>query len=198
MAYNGAYEPQGRPYAGPAAARPAPQRQYPPGPGRPPQQQYNAPPPQQQQQQQYDQYQDEYGYGYDEYGNGYDEGYGGQYDDMNYGRGGPPPNQNYPPQDYPGPGPGRGGPGMSPGRGGPRGGGSGRGPGPGPGPGRGYPPQGRGGRPGPLERAGNSDPTGKYCKNLRVSIDTHPLRCTRLNLLASIPTASYEWPGKPE
>ncbi|KAB5528869.1 hypothetical protein GE09DRAFT_1177725 [Coniochaeta sp. 2T2.1] len=170
MAYNGAYEAQGRPYAGPAAARPAPQQQrqqYPPGPGGPGgQQQYNnAPPPQQ-----YDQYQDGgYDYGYDDGygGNGYDQGYGNeQYDDMNYGRGAPPPNQNYPPQQdyYNSPPPGRGGAPRGRGRGGPpmgrpspngqyppRGGGppGGRG---------GYPPS-RGGRP-IVERHGNSDPTG--------------------------------------
>lgn len=162
MAYSGGYEAQGRPYAGPAAARPAPQQRprYPPGPGP---QQYNGPP------QQYDQYQDD-AYGYDDgYGNGYNQGYGEQYDDMNYGRG-PPPNQNYPPQqDYYGAGPGRGAPPMGRGRGGgpmgrppppggqypPRGGG------PGPGPGRAGYPSGRGGRPGPLERHGTSDPTGE-------------------------------------
>ncbi|OIW31368.1 hypothetical protein CONLIGDRAFT_315895 [Coniochaeta ligniaria NRRL 30616] len=165
MAYNGGYEAQGRPYAGPAAARPAPQQrqQYPPGPPGPGgQQQYNAPPPQQ-----YDQYQDDYGYGYDDGygGNGYDQGYDEQYDDMNYGRG-PAPNQNYPPQqDYYGPPPGRGGPPRGRGRGGPP---MGRPPPPdgpypprggGPGPGRGGYPPGRGGRP-PVERHGNSDPTG--------------------------------------
>ncbi|KAK4673720.1 hypothetical protein QC763_114450 [Podospora pseudopauciseta] len=190
MAYNGQYGggPGGGYGGGPGQQRPPPQRQYPPGPGGPQQyngppppqqQQYNGPPPQQQQQ--YDQYQEDYDYGYDDYGNGngYDQGYDGQYND-NYGRGGPPPNQGYPQQDYYEPGPngspgpngpngyGRGGPPMRGGRGGPmrpapgggRGGpypprGGGYGPGPG-GPGRGYPPQGR---PGPLERGPNSDPT---------------------------------------
>lgn len=165
MAYNGGYEGQGRPYAGLATARPAPQQrqQYPPGPPGQGGQQFNGPPPQQ-----YDQYQDDYGYGYDDGygGNGYGPGYGEQYDDMNYGRG-PPPNQKYPPQqDYYGPPPGRGGAPRGRGRGGapmgrppPLGGqyppGSG-----GPGPGRGGYPPARGGRP-PTERHGNSDPTGE-------------------------------------
>ncbi|KAL1840832.1 hypothetical protein VTJ49DRAFT_7675 [Mycothermus thermophilus] len=131
------------------------------------------------------------GYGYDGYDNGYsngydpayDQGYGGPgpYDDRGYGRGAPPPNQDYP-QDYyePGPNgpPGRGGPPMARGGGGgpmpmrpppgdagrggpypPRGGGYPQGPGSPPGPGgRGYPPPGRGGRPGPPERAATMDP----------------------------------------
>ncbi|KAK0613057.1 hypothetical protein B0T17DRAFT_395966 [Bombardia bombarda] len=195
MAYNGGYDGGpggGRPHGGQGGGQwPPPQRQYPPGPGAPPQQQYNAPPQQYEQQ-----YQDEYAYGYDEYGggnapgnangNGYGQGYGGHYDDMNYQRrGGPPPNPDYPPQDYydpgpngpPGPGPGRGGRGgrgggpMMRGRGGPmrppnfdgaRGGpypprGGGYPPPQGRG---GYPPQSRGGRPGgPPERSasGHSD-----------------------------------------
>ncbi|KAI1841389.1 hypothetical protein JX265_007464 [Neoarthrinium moseri] len=142
MAFNGGF-PEQRPYAGPAARRPAP------GPGG------NFGPPQQQQQ--FDQYQDEYGgYGYDQYDDGYDQGYGPPPpQDMNYGRGRPPPNGGFPQQDpY---GPGRGGRPPPPnGRGGPvmRG----RGGGPAPGPGRGYTP-GPGGRPGPLERSGSSDPS---------------------------------------
>ncbi|KAH8661951.1 hypothetical protein BX600DRAFT_512838 [Xylariales sp. PMI_506] len=112
MAFNGPYPEQQRPYAGPAAQRPAARGNFPP-------------------QQQFDPYQD--GYGYDQQ---YDDGYGNDYGppppDMNYGRGGPDP--------Y-GPGPGRGGgrPPQRGGRGGPRGGGPGPGPGRGgfPGPGRG-------------------------------------------------------------
>lgn len=183
MAYNGGYQEQGRPYAGPAVGRPAPPRpQYPAGPNGssgPGPQQYNDAPPHPQQ---YDQYQqDDYGYGYnDGYGAGYDQecdqGYSQQYDDVNYGRG-PPPHQNYPPlqQNYYGPAPRRGGPPMGRGRGPPMGRppppGDGRGQypprsgGPGPGPGRGgYPPQARGGRP-TNQRHGASDPTGLCTTN---------------------------------
>ncbi|TPX10748.1 uncharacterized protein E0L32_008317 [Thyridium curvatum] len=167
MAYDGYQQQHQRPYNGPAAPRPPPQRHYPPAPQRgPPPQQYNAP-------QQYDQYQDDYGYGYDEYGGGgggdYNQGYDRQYDDMNYRQG--PPNQNYPPQDYPGPGPNGGGRGRPmPNQRGPpprqMTNDGGRGPypprqGP-PGPGRGdYPngPPGGRGRGGPLDRSANSDPS---------------------------------------
>ncbi|KAJ2902780.1 chitin synthase activator [Zalerion maritima] len=155
------YQPQQRPYNGPAAQRPAP-RNYPPG----------------------QEFQDGFddGYGYQgQYGGGFDQGYGGSggggggpgYDDMNYGRGGPPlQGQGYPPQDQYGPPPGRGGP--PPMRGGPprpgtadgvrRGPGGPGGPGPrgqmGPSPGRGgYGPPGRGGRPLQMERAPASDPS---------------------------------------
>jgi hypothetical protein len=177
MAYNGPFDQsQGRPYngpGGPGGQRPPPQRQYPPGPGGPggpggPQSFNGAP-------QRYDQYQGDYGYERDEYGNAYEQGYGEpQYDDRNYQRG-YPPNQNPPPrQDYYGPGPGpngggRGGPPMMRGRGGPMrppgdGGRGGpfppRGGGMQPVNGRGYAGPGRGGRPGgPMERAGNSDPS---------------------------------------
>ncbi|KAF0316817.1 Chitin synthase regulatory factor 3 [Colletotrichum siamense] len=153
--------PGQRPYGGgPPAPRPGPG----PGPA-----QRGPPPPQQ-----YDNYQQD-GYGYDYYDDGgYGQDYGGGYQDQNYGRGPPPPNQGYPQQDYygggPGPnGPGRGGrPPPQMGRGGPiarpptadgvRGGYP-----PGP-PGRGGPggrggfPMGRGGRPAPYERSANSDP----------------------------------------
>ncbi|KAL1876415.1 hypothetical protein VTK73DRAFT_9354 [Phialemonium thermophilum] len=161
MAYNGGYEPHGRPYDGPAASRPVPQRQYPPGPPGPPGPPrpgpYSAPPPQQ-----YDQYADDYGYGYDEYATGYDEGYGTRYEGGNYPR--EAQNQSYSRQDYYEPGPGRGGVPMPPpgrGRGAPmpgpgapgpgvgRGAYPARGNGPGPGAGRGYPPPGRGARPAP-------------------------------------------------
>ncbi|KAI0011371.1 hypothetical protein F4779DRAFT_225327 [Xylariaceae sp. FL0662B] len=144
MAYNGGYQDQQRPYAGPAARAPrGGGGAYPPAPQR-----------------HYEQYQDDYGYGYDA---GYDDGYGQDYgpppQDMNYGRGPPPPNRGYPPPGPPGrgarppqgpPGGGRGGPmrGPLPPRGG----------GPPPGPGRGYPPPGRGGRPGPPNRSMSSDP----------------------------------------
>ncbi|EGS22962.1 putative chitin synthase regulatory factor [Thermochaetoides thermophila DSM 1495] len=185
MAYNGQYG------GGPGPQRPPPQRSYTPGPGGHPRQ-YSAPPPPQQQ---YNQYQDGgyNDYGYDNYGNGYDQGYGGQYDDPGYGRGGPPI-RNYPPQDYydqgpnaPGAAPGRGGPqmpppggrggpmrgppGPGPGRGGPyppRGGAYGPGPGGPPGPpgpgGRGYPPPSRDGRLGPSERPMNSQPNGELIR----------------------------------
>ncbi|RWA08630.1 hypothetical protein EKO27_g6476 [Xylaria grammica] len=77
-------------------------------------------------QRQYDQYQEDYGYG--GYEQQYDDGYGQDYDpppqDMNYGRGAPPPNQGYPQQDI------------------------------------GYPPQGRGGRPGPSDRNGSLELNG--------------------------------------
>ncbi|KAI5922327.1 hypothetical protein F4810DRAFT_293359 [Camillea tinctor] len=143
MAYNGGYADPQRPYAGSAARAPrgAPGGSYPPP-----------------RQQQYDQYQDEYGYGYDQYDDGYGQDYGPP-QDMRYGRGGPPPNQGYPPPDmYRGPpGPGRGGRPMPPPgarggpmRGAPRGGlpsGPGRG---------GYPPPGRG-RAGPPARSLSSD-----------------------------------------
>ncbi|KAI8195606.1 Chitin synthase regulatory factor 3 [Colletotrichum sp. SAR 10_65] len=156
--------PGQRPYGGgPPAPRPGPG----PGPA-----QRGPPPPQQ-----YDNYQQD-GYGYDYYDDGgYGQDYGGGYQDQNYGRGPPPPNQGYPQQDYygggPGPnGPGRGGrPPPQMGRGGPiarpptadgvRGGYP-----PGP-PGRGGPggrggfPMGRGGRPAPYERSANSDPAGQ-------------------------------------
>ncbi|KAJ9155670.1 Chitin synthase regulatory factor 3 [Pleurostoma richardsiae] len=161
MAYDGGYQGQQRPYNGPVAPRPAPQRQYPAAPGP---DQYGAP-------QQFDQYQDDYSYGYDQYGGGnYDQGFSGQYGDANYAPRGPP-NQNYPPQrDYYGPGP-NGGPGggrppIPGGRGapmqrpptadGPRV------PYPGPpGPGRGYPPNGPPGRgrPPPPDRTATSDPS---------------------------------------
>ncbi|KAI0099816.1 hypothetical protein GGR51DRAFT_384884 [Nemania sp. FL0031] len=161
MAYDGRYAD--RPYTGPAARAPrsGPGGAYPPAPQR-----------------QYDQYQEDYGYGgYDQYDDGYGQDYGPPPQDMNYGRGPPPPNQGYPPQDMyrgpPGPGrggrppPQRGGGPMygGPMRGGPmRGGpgpqGGGRGGPPPPGPGRGYPPQGRGGRPGPLDRNGPPDMNG--------------------------------------
>ncbi|KAK6087810.1 chitin synthase activator [Seiridium cupressi] len=136
MAYNGGFQEQ-RPYAGPAGRRPAPGGNMPPPP------------------QQYDQYQDDYGYDYNGYDDGYDQGYGAPQQDMNYGRGRPPPNGNFPPQDGYGGGPGRGGrpppqntrgP-MPRGRGGPA-----------PGPGRGGFGPGPGGRPGPLERSASSDP----------------------------------------
>ncbi|KAF9871908.1 hypothetical protein CkaCkLH20_10540 [Colletotrichum karsti] len=152
--------PGQRPYGGgPPAPRPGP------GPGPAPMPR-GAPPPQQ-----YDNYQQD-GYGYDYYDDGgYGPDYGGGYQDQNYGRGPPPPNQGYPQQDYYGGGPppngpgrggrpppqmGRGGPiarpptadgargGYPPARGGP--------------PGRGGFPMGRGGRPGPYERSANSDP----------------------------------------
>ncbi|KAI1077507.1 hypothetical protein F5B20DRAFT_263801 [Whalleya microplaca] len=147
MAYNGGFQDQARPYAGPAARAPrgGGGGAYPPPPQR-----------------HYEQYQDEYGYGYDAaYDDGYGQDYGPPQQDMNYGRG-PPPNQGYPPQDMYGPpgppGPGRGGRPPGPpggGRGGPMRGPRGGGP---PGPGRGYPPPGRGGRPGPPNRAMTSDP----------------------------------------
>ncbi|KAI0432030.1 hypothetical protein F5Y09DRAFT_172656 [Xylaria sp. FL1042] len=147
MAYDDRYAD--RPYAGPAARAPRG------GPGG------AYPPPQRQ----YDQYQEDYGYGgYEQYDDGYGQNYGPPPQDMNYGRGAPPPNQGYPPQDmYRGPpGPGRGGRPPPPrGRGGPmRGGPMPRGGGPPPGPGRGYPPQGRGGRPGPPDRNGTMDFNG--------------------------------------
>lgn len=163
MAYDqGYYQQPQRPYNGPAAQRP-----------RPPQG-YQQPPPQQYPPQGYEQYPQEYGY------EGYDQGYvqdyngGGGYDmngGMNGGRGYPPQNQNYPPQQeyygeprggggMPPPNRGRGGP---PGPGGPlrpptadgvRGGYDQRGGGRG-----GYgAPMGRGGRPVPLERSASSDP----------------------------------------
>ncbi|KAI1655863.1 hypothetical protein F4813DRAFT_147181 [Daldinia decipiens] len=156
MAYNGGYQDQQRPYAGPAARVP----RGPPRDGYPPQQQ------------QYNQYQDDYDHGYDGYDNGYQQDYGPPPQDMNYGRRPPPPNQGYPPQDMYGPS-GRGGRPPPPGAGGrggpmrgppfPRGGGPG-GPG-GPG-GRGYPPPGRGGRPGPPDRAGSSDQNDRYGPNI--------------------------------
>ncbi|XDG07386.1 hypothetical protein ABKA04_007001 [Annulohypoxylon sp. FPYF3050] len=149
MAYNGGYQDQQRPYAGPAARAP----RGPPRDGYP-----QAP-------QQYDQYQDGYDYGYDEYDNGYQQDYGPP-QDMNYGRR-PPPNQGYPPQDmYGSPGPGGPGRGRPPppgagGRGGPmRGPPFPRGGGP-PGPGRGYPPN-RGGRPGPPDRSMTADPNANH------------------------------------
>ncbi|KAI1261635.1 hypothetical protein F5Y18DRAFT_440278 [Xylariaceae sp. FL1019] len=141
MAYNGGYAD--RPYAGPAARAPrgggAPRGAYPPAPQR-----------------QYDQYQDDYGNeGYDQYDDGYYDDYNAPPQDMNYGRGPPPPNQGYPQQDMyrgppggpPGPGRGRGPPPR--GRGGPmRGGPAPRGGYPPQGGGRGYPPYGQG-RPEP-------------------------------------------------
>ncbi|OLN86080.1 Chitin synthase regulatory factor 3 [Colletotrichum chlorophyti] len=151
--------PGQRPYGG---GPPAPR----PGPG---------PAPAPRGPQQYDGYQQD-GYGYDYYddgGGGYgpDYGGGGQYNDPNYGRGAPPPNQGYPQQDYYGHGPGPNGPargGRPPppmGRGGPiarpptadgnRGPYPPRGGGPG---GRGGLPHGRGGRPAPYERSANSEP----------------------------------------
>ncbi|KAH6648779.1 hypothetical protein BKA67DRAFT_521991 [Truncatella angustata] len=146
MAYNGGGFPeQQRPYAGPAARRPAPGSNMPPAP------------------QQYDQYQDDYAYGFDGYDNdGYDQGYAPPPQDMGYGRGRPPPppGGSYPPQDGygPGPGPGRGGrPPPQNARGGPMMRGRG---GPAPGPGRGGYGPGPGGRPGPLDRAGSSGPLG--------------------------------------
>ncbi|GKT71560.1 chitin synthase activator [Colletotrichum tofieldiae] len=149
--------PGQRPYGGPP---PAPR----PGPGPGPAPASRSPPPQQ-----YDNYQQD-GYGYDYYDDGgYGPEYGGQYQDPNYGRGPPPPNQGYPPQEYYGGGPGPGGPprgGRPPqmGRGGPvarpptadgvRGAHPPRGaPG-----GRGGFPMGRGGRPAQYERSANSDP----------------------------------------
>ncbi|KDN61706.1 hypothetical protein CSUB01_04407 [Colletotrichum sublineola] len=152
--------PGQRPYGG--GGPPAPR----PGPGPGPAPAPRGPPPQQ-----YDNYQQD-GYGYDYYDDGgYGPEYGGQYQqDPNYGRGPPPPNQGYPPQDYYGGGPGPNGP--------PRGGrppqmGRGGGPIPrpptadgtrgappsrgGPG-GRGGFPMGRGGRPAQYERSANSDP----------------------------------------
>ncbi|KAF4628373.1 hypothetical protein G7Y89_g9778 [Cudoniella acicularis] len=164
MAYDqNYYQPPQRPYNGRAAQRPGPPQAY----NQAPQQQY---PPQQQ----YDEYGQD-GYGYDE---GYNDGYAQEYDDgyqqaMNgggRGNGYPPQNQNYPPQQQQPPqqeyyGNDRGG--RMPPRGGGRGapmqrpptadgqrGGYG-------GPGRGYPnggPQGRGGRPAPLDRSASSDP----------------------------------------
>jgi len=146
MAYDGRYAE--RPYAGPAARVP---RGSPGGP-------YPQPP-----QNQHDQYQDDYGYGgYEQYDDdGYGQDYGPPPQDMNYGRGAPPPNRSYSQQDMYGgpPGPPRGGRMPPPrGRGGPMRGGPGlRGGGPPLGPGRGYPPQGppqeRGGRPGPPMRS---------------------------------------------
>ncbi|TDZ18115.1 Chitin synthase regulatory factor 3 [Colletotrichum orbiculare MAFF 240422] len=146
--------PGQRPYGG---GQPAPR----PGPGPAP----RGPP------QQYNDYPQD-GYGYDQYDDGgYGPDYGGQFQDPNYGRGPPPPNQGYPQQDYNGPGPGygpgRGGrPPPQMGRGGPiarpptadgvRGGYP---------PSRGGPamrgafPPGRGGRPAPYERSANSEPT---------------------------------------
>lgn len=153
MAYDGGYGGQQRPYGGPAPQRPAPRQQ-----GGAPPQQYGAP-------QQYDDYQN--GYGYDGYNEGYGQEYGGQYQDQNYGRGPPLPQDPY------GPGPGRGGRPMPGGRGGgpvprpqtadphrgrgypPRGG-------MGPAPDRGMPngPPGRGGmRPGPY--GAHSDPAAR-------------------------------------
>ncbi|KAF3350994.1 hypothetical protein VdG2_00501 [Verticillium dahliae VDG2] len=102
MAYEGGYPAQ-RPYPGPGAQRPGPPLEaYHQGPP----QHYDAP------QQQYDGYQDNYAY--DQYDNGgYGQNYGGQHHhDQGYGRG-PPPNQQYPPQDRYGPGPGPG-PGQAP------------------------------------------------------------------------------------
>ncbi|GJD03951.1 SKT5 protein [Colletotrichum higginsianum] len=59
---------------------------------------------------QYDNYQQD-AYGYDYYDDGgYGPEYGGQYQDPNYARGPPPPNQGYPPQDYYAGGPGTNGP----------------------------------------------------------------------------------------
>ncbi|KAI0972077.1 hypothetical protein F4678DRAFT_67784 [Xylaria arbuscula] len=151
MAYGDRYAD--RPYAGPAARAPrgGPGGAYPPPPQR-----------------QYDQYQEDYGYGgYEQYDDGYGQDYGPPPQDMNYGRGAPPPGQGYRQQDmnmYRGPpGPARGSrPPPSRGRGGPmRGGPMPRGGGPPPGPGRGYPPQGRGGRPmGPPDRSGSLDMNG--------------------------------------
>ncbi|KUI62137.1 Chitin synthase regulatory factor 3 [Cytospora mali] len=150
MAYNGGFPAQ-RPLNGPGAPRQPPQRQYPAGPAPP--QQYD---------QQYDQYQDDYGYGYEGYAGdgGYDQGYGGQYDDGNYGARAPPPRDPYGPSPSArGRGPpmngGRGGgpmqrPPMTNGQRGP--------PGP-PGPGRPYPPNGAMGRGRPAHVASpNSDP----------------------------------------
>ncbi len=148
MAYDDRYAE--RPYAGPAARVPrgGPGGAYPPPPQR-----------------QYDQYQEDYGYGgYEQYDDGYGQDYGPPPQDMNYGRGAPPPNQGYLQQDmYRGPpGPGRGGRPPPRGRGGPmRGGPMPRGGGPPPGPGRGYPPQGRGGHPGPPDRNGTFDFNGE-------------------------------------
>ncbi|OAA61666.1 Tetratricopeptide-like helical [Niveomyces insectorum RCEF 264] len=176
MAYDGGYapQPQQRPYNGPAAPRPPPQRQYPGGPGGPGPNGPGGPPG--------GPYRGDYGQGGgggygDDYGDGgygvvsdYEGGpaYGGNggggrgYEDDGYGYGAA--------QDYPGPG--RGGrPPMPGGRGGPPPprqmtmDGGGRGP---------YPPRGgappspmRGGyqngppgrRPGPPDRANTSDPT---------------------------------------
>ncbi|KAI8310616.1 Chitin synthase regulatory factor 3 [Colletotrichum sp. SAR11_240] len=89
--------PGQRPYGGgPPAPRPGPG----PGPA-----QRGPPPPQQ-----YDNYQQD-GYGYDYYDDGgYGQDYSGGYQDQNYGRGPPPPNQGYPQQDYYGGGPGPNGP----------------------------------------------------------------------------------------
>lgn len=150
MAYNTGYPAQ-RPLNGPGAPRPPPQRQFAGGPGP---QQYD---------QQYDQYQDGYGYGYDGYAGdgGYDQGYGGQYDDRNYGPRVPPQREPY----RPGPGPGGRGMGLpvNGGRGGPMPrpimpNGQ-RGP---PGPGRPYPPNGAMGRGRPQHVAApNSDPSSK-------------------------------------
>ncbi|KAF3353089.1 hypothetical protein VdG1_00561 [Verticillium dahliae VDG1] len=105
MAYEGGYPAQ-RPYPGPGAQRPGPPLEaYHQGPP----QHYDAP------QQQYDGYQDNYAY--DQYDNGgYGQNYGGQHHhDQGYGRG-PPPNQQYPPQDRYGPGPGPGPLGVEAGR----------------------------------------------------------------------------------
>ncbi|KAH7019977.1 hypothetical protein EDB80DRAFT_820634 [Ilyonectria destructans] len=94
--YDGGYGGQQRQYGGPSPQRSAP-RQY-----------GNAPPPQQ-----YDDYQN--GNGYDNYNGGYGQDYGGQgqYQDPNYARGPPPPQDPY------AQGPGPGGRPMPGGRGGP-------------------------------------------------------------------------------
>ncbi|RYO77275.1 hypothetical protein DL762_009363 [Monosporascus cannonballus] len=162
MAYNaagGGGYPGKRPYPGPPAPRPMPPRGPPAGYAPPSHQQ------QQQQQQKYEHYQEEYGYEYDQYDNGYAQDYGPP-QEMNHGRGRPPPpGQGYHQQDMygprPGAGPGSGGRPPPPGgRGGqmrspPRGSGP-----PPPGPGRGYPPSGRGRPgPGPPDRAATMDPS---------------------------------------
>ncbi|KAH7176522.1 hypothetical protein EDB81DRAFT_41253 [Dactylonectria macrodidyma] len=74
--YDGGYGGQQRPYDGPSPQRGAP-RQY-----------GNAPPPQQ-----YNDYHN--GNGYDNYNEGYGQDYGGQYQDQNYARGPPPPQDPY-------------------------------------------------------------------------------------------------------
>lgn len=161
MAYNSGGYPGQRPYPGPQHAP----RRGGPGPG-------YAPP----RQQQYESYGDEYNnYEYDQYDGGYaPQDFNSPPQEMNYGRGRPPPDQGYPQQDMyggpgPAPGPGRGPGPYGPGRGGrpPPGGRGGpmrgpRGGPPPPGPGRGHPPPGRG-RPGPSDRAPTMNPNGKYC-----------------------------------
>ncbi|KAJ5053710.1 uncharacterized protein L3040_000001 [Drepanopeziza brunnea f. sp. 'multigermtubi'] len=182
MAYDpNYYQPPQRPYDGRAAQRAGP----PQGSSQPqaPQGQYVP--------RLYDQYQDDgHGYDDYGNGHAQDQGYGGGYQghDGGYqglagggrGNGYPPHNNNYPPQqEYYGNESGRGGGGMLPPRGGGRAGPGERPPmqrpptGDGPrgaydsrggGQGRGYPnggPAGRGGRPGPLNRRGNSDPTSR-------------------------------------